>query len=624
MSQNFVPETLRLNQKLNSPSGNKNVRPKYIIPPKDTATSYYAKLLGMSNEEFKLWTSLDSNTIKKGTKVPLPMDKVPEGKGIYALAKKYNMSMDEFCKLNKIPKPYNEYKAKKNEEFYVKPYKVENNKAQKTQQNKEVQKPVEDSEAKPANEKSGSFFSNLFSDDEANVSSGVSIGATAMNKAQWGSSFSPQEIADKLEQEANNTWGAVGKKPFDDMLKEINPQNVSEVLNAYSKANDGRSLINRITSEITSRQDLRKNAVMHIYDVLAEAKDIPAVERNKFVAELNKQFDSFGMVDTTNLDATIDKMLAKKMPQAQMLRNLYTVKSASPDTKINLSEKKGVFTAKQLREDAIESAKKRVLEKFQKYCADNNIPYDKDNLDLSPIKRIPGPIVKNGKVITSETVLLKPTTVPNGKVVILNAGHGGYSARSGCYDTGSYSFIKKGSGKYAPLIESEKMNIYSEYLTDKLRERGYSVVITSGHVETISDDESISNLITNLETGKKSNRKYGKDDIMMISLHADSSPGQSGTGVCYDSRFKDDRKLASILENNLNKDDWITAGKSERNWDVEDQGLQVLHQSENIPSALVEVEYVNGSKSKNLDSLNFQTRLINKLVDGLDEYFGIK
>ena len=111
---------------------------------------------------------------------------------------------------------------------------------------------------------------------------------------------------------------------------------------------------------------------------------------------------------------------------------------------------------------------------------------------------------------------------------------------------------------------------------------------------------------------------------MMISLHADSSPGQSGTGVCYDSRFKDDRKLASILENNLNKDDWITASKSERNWDVEDQGLQVLHQSENIPSALVEVEYVNGSKSKNLDSLNFQTRLINKLVDGLDEYFGIK
>ena len=50
MSQNFVPETLRLNKKLSSPSGNENARPKYIIPPKDTSTSYYAKLLGMSNE----------------------------------------------------------------------------------------------------------------------------------------------------------------------------------------------------------------------------------------------------------------------------------------------------------------------------------------------------------------------------------------------------------------------------------------------------------------------------------------------------------------------------------------------------------------------------------------------
>lgn len=615
MSQNFVPETLSLQKKIGTPKDQKRVRPKFIIPTKDTPTSHYAKLLGMSNEEFKQWTGLETNIIKKGTKVPLPMDKVPAGKGIYALAKKYNMSMDEFCKLNKIPKPYGDYKAQKNEEFYVKPYKVEKGSAKNTKGvNPSNAQKAEANDAEPAKSKS----------ELGSLGEGALIGSMIANHVQWGSSFTPKEIADKLEEEANSSWGAVGKKPFDDMLKEINPKNVSEVLNEYSQANDGRSLINRITSEITSRQDLRKNAVMHIYDTLAEAKDIPAIERDKFVAELNKQFDSFGMVDTSNMDAMINKMLAKEVPLAQTLPGRYMVESAKPDTKVNLTKKAGVFTAEKLQKDAIESAKNEVLENFQKYCKNNGITYDKDNIDLSPLNRIPRPIVKNGEVASAETALLKPTTVPNGKVIILNAGHGGYSGRSGCYDPGSYSFIKKGSGKYAPLIESEKMNIYAEYMTDKLRENGYAVVITGGHVETIADGSTISNLIDNLETGKKSNKKYGKDDIIMVSLHADSSPGQSGTGVCYDSRFKDDKKLAFILKNNLNQDDWITASTSERNWDVPDQGLQVLHQSEDIPSVLVEVEYVNGSKSKNLDSMNFQTRLVNKLISGLNEYFGIK
>lgn len=615
MSQNFVPETLSLQKKIGTPKDQKRVRPKFIIPTKDTPISHYAKLLGMSNEEFKQWTGLETNIIKKGTKVPLPMDKVPAGKGIYALAKKYNMSMDEFCKLNKIPKPYGDYKAQKNEEFYVKPYKVEKGSAKNIKGvNPSNAQKAEANDAEPAKSKS----------ELGSLGEGALIGSMIANHVQWGSSFTPKEIADKLEEEANSSWGAVGKKPFDDMLKEINPKNVSEVLNEYSQANDGRSLINRITSEITSRQDLRKNAVMHIYDTLAEAKDIPAIERDKFVAELNKQFDSFGMVDTSNMDAMINKMLAKEVPLAQTLPGRYMVESAKPDTKVNLTKKAGVFTAEKLQKDAIESAKNEVLENFQQYCKNNGITYDKDNIDLSPLNRIPRPIVKNGEVASAETALLKPTTVPNGKVIILNAGHGGYSGRSGCYDPGSYSFIKKGSGKYAPLIESEKMNIYAEYMTDKLRENGYAVVITGGHVETIADGSTISNLIDNLETGKKSNKKYGKDDIIMVSLHADSSPGQSGTGVCYDSRFKDDKKLAFILKNNLNQDDWITASTSERNWDVPDQGLQVLHQSEDIPSVLVEVEYVNGSKSKNLDSMNFQTRLVNKLISGLNEYFGIK
>ena len=237
------------------------------------------------------------------------------------------------------------------------------------------------------------------------------------------------------------------------------------------------------------------------------------------------------------------------------------------------------------------------------------------------MERFPAPIVKNGKIVASETALLKPTTTPNGKVVILNPGHGGYSSRSGYFDPGSYSFIKKGSGKYAPLLEYEKMNIYAEDTVDKLRSSGYSVVIVGGHMETISDQKSISDLIGRLQNGDKDGHKYNKEDIAFISLHADSQPGMSGSGICYDSRFQNDTELANTLKTNLNNDSWIKAGLSER---ISGRnGLQVLKQSENIPSVLLEVEYVNGSKCQNLDSKAFQLKFENQLIKGLNQYFGL-
>ena len=610
MSPNFgsVENTKKI---INSGNIIKNKRPKFIIPKKDTPVSYYAKMTGMTNEEFMKWTGVKSSTLKKGSKITLPMDKVPEGKGIYALARKYNMSFEEFCKLNKIPKPYDQYKADKNEEFYVKPYKIT------TSSEKAGRKNNTTPAASQTEYESDTDFKAL----ETGALIGASIEDLLLNNNSELGTFSPKEIADKLEQAANDYWGAVGKKPFDDMLKEINVQNVSEVLQEYSKANDGRSLINRITSEITSKQSARKEAVMFIYDTLASAKQIPESKREEFVKELNEQFDSFGMVDTEKLDSMIDEMLKTQVSEKQVLTHNYTVSSAKPDTSITLTKKSSAFTAENLQKGAVKSAKEEATKLFKKYCKDNDISYSEDNLDLAPMERFPAPIVRNGKIVASETELLRPTKSPNGKVVILNPGHGGYSSRSGYFDPGSYSFIKKGNGKYAPLLEYEKMNIYAEDTVDKLRSNGYAVVIVGGHMETISDQKSISDLISRLQNGEKSRHKYNKEDIAFVSLHADSQPGMSGTGICYDSRFQNDTKLANTLMTNLNNDNWIKAGLSER---VSGKnGLQVLKQSENIPSVLLEVEYVNGSKCQNLDSSAFQYRFENKLITGLNEYFGL-
>ena len=617
MSQNYVYSDNKIGHQQYDSASNKNQRPHFIIPTKDTPVSHYAKMSGMSNEEFMKWTGVKSTFIKKGTKIALPMDKVPEGKGIFALARKYNMSVEEFCKLNRIPKPYNKYKAKKNEEFYVKPYKLPD--AQKAAVNKK--------DNSTPSELSLDELSEIIDsrDDLEGAAGGVVLGAYGINQSIWDSSFTPKEIALRIEEICCDKIGAVGKKQFDDMLKEINPKNVSDVLTEYAKANDGRSLIDRITSEFASRQSARKEAVMYIYDALAKQKNIPANERKIFEQELNEQFDSFGFVNTEKMDSIIDKMLKVKVTEGQIITHNYTVKYAAADTKVQVKDGDNpakLFTAGQLKKDAVNSAKNEASELFKQYCKNNNVSYSEDKLDLTPMNRIPAPVVKNGKIAASETELLKPTSTPNGKVVILNPGHGGYSSRTGYFDSGSYSFIKKANGKYAPLLEYEKMNIYAEDTVDKLRSKGYAVVLMGGHVETISDQKSVSGLITRLQNGSKGGQKYNKDDIIFVSLHADSQPGMSGTGVCYDPRFKDDSKLADTLKSNLNKDDWIKAGTSTRVPGT--NGLQVLMQSENIPSVLIEVEYVNGSKCQNLDSKAFQDRFENKLVDGLDQYFGLR
>ena len=356
---------------------------------------------------------------------------------------------------------------------------------------------------------------------------------------------------------------------------------------------------------------------MHIYDALAQANGTPAETRTKFKEMLDKEFDSWGMVDTTEMDKIIDEMIkTPSTAQSSQTSGSSSAKITKDKTKVHLPNGKN-FTAAELHKGALAAARKEAENKFKVYCKDNGIKYDPKLLDLAPMDRIPAPIIKGSSITSYNSGLLKPTGKPNGKVVILNPGHGGYSSKNGYFDVGAYSFIKKGSGKYAPLLEYEKMKSYAEKTADALRTQGYAVVIANSHVHTMSSDNLITNLITSLNSGKMGT-KYSNKDISFISLHADSEPGKSGTGVCFGPKSSEDVKFKDKLLSNLNHDDWISAKGSER------PNLHVIKKTSQIPSVLVEVEYVNGSKCKNLDSSGFQARFVNKLIAGLNEYYGIK
>lgn len=295
--------------------------------------------------------------------------------------------------------------------------------------------------------------------------------------------------------------------------------------------------------------------------------------------------------------------------------------SANDKTRVKLTKNGGTHTVSSLREGAIESGKKEANTKFQEYCRDNRIKYNPNLLDLSPINRYPNPVIdKNGNIVAAQSEFLKPTGKPNGKAVIINPGHGGYSSRTGYFDPGSFSFIKKGNGKYAPLLEYEKMVDYSEKLATKLRAEGYAVIIAGGHHQTMYDKGTMKNLISKISSGQFDGKKYSRANISMISLHADSSPGETGSGVVYYSQYSNDKNLATKMNTELNQDDWIVSKTVPKTG-----GVAVLGEAtSSIPSVLLEVEYVNGTKSKNLDSANYRDKFIEATVDGLNSYYGIK
>lgn len=620
--------TPKVNNSTNVPTSKVTAQPKrveqYKVKQGDTI-SVLAKNMGLTVAQFQALTGVTS--LKTGTVLKFKMDEVPSHKGIMALAQKYNMDFTEFCKLNKIPAPYREYSPKKGEKFYI--INGLGNSANKTQSSKPTPKsaPAKPAQTKPKSVAQTSHKSvktkprTSMTEAEKVIHTTAAAGAKVIsNVLTWGSRYSPAEIAQGLNKSAKDHWGAVEKADFQEMLKQINPKNASAVIKAYKKISPNESLINTITSEIRSGKDARKNAVMYIYDSLAQEKKYTQSARAKFKANLDKEFDKWvGMVDTSQMDKTIDSMLAKTSSTQATNSSKKPTKVPHNGAVVKLTKSEKTFTVSNLQRGAIASGKKEAIEKFKEYCKANNIQYDENMLDLAPIERYPAPVVKNGKVVSAETALLRPTSKPNGKVVVLNPGHGGYSSRNGCFDPGSYSFIKKGSGKYAPLLEYAKMKEYSDDLTEKLRAQGYAVVIAGGHAQTMSDQNTITNVISKLNSGQKGGQKYSKSNIVLISLHADSQPGSSGSGVCYDSKFADDTKLQACLNKNLNQDDWIKSAPSERRWG--EKGIQVLHQSEQNPSVLLEVEYVNGNKSQNLDSRDYRTRYTNKIVAGLNEYF---
>lgn len=613
------------------------------VKPGETLSSI-AKKFSMSIEEFRQWTGLKKQSVNVGQVIKFPTDVVPDGKGIMALIRKYNMTFDEFGKLNNLPKPYREYIASKGEKFYVKPSKVDTK--GKTSTSAKTQAPTQAktiSRPKPKPKATGRIAKSAAA---AGASVGATVGSYMQKIAKWGSSYTPNELATNIYTKAEEHWGAVGKPDFDALIKEINPKNAEAVIKAYpknSKNTKRESLINTITSEIRSDKELRKKAAMHVYNALATAKKAPESKRKEFQAELNKQFDKLiGMVDTTKLDS----MIAGLSGKAKVSRG-----SATPQ---RVKAKAGTSKSGQIRKSILKAAQKEISDAFYKSRTDSRgitVPsyidqmvaavnknstltptqkqqqiakIRKAKVNISTISRPFPNVDKIGKIDNTPKVTeFKPTGKSNGKVILLNEGHGGFTGSA--FDGGAYSFQErpKGSNTYYPIEEFQIVKPYSRDLTKKLQAKGYTVVTFAGEVTNMANRQLVQKLTA------KYTKKFGQNNAMLISLHSDSGTSK-GSGVLYDKRDAKDTALATSINRALNKQSWISAKPAERPYEEVDtktkqkkltHSLYVLTKSHGIPSNLLEIEYLGGVRSLNLTSSAYRKQFVNGTLEGIENYF---
>ena len=622
---------------------NKEKQESLTVKPGETLSSI-AKKFSMSIEEFMQWTGLKKQSVNVGQVIKFPTDVVPDGKGIMALIRKHNMTFEEFGKLNNLPKPYREYIASKGEKFYVKPSKV--NTKGKTSTSAKTQAPTQAktiSRPKPKPKATGRIAKSAAA---AGASVGATVGSYMQKIAKWGSSYTPNELATNIYTKAEEHWGAVGKPDFDALIKEINPKNAEAVIKAYpknSKNTKRESLINTITSEIRSDKELRKKAAMHVYNALATAKKAPESKRKEFQAELNKQFDKLiGMVDTTKLDS----MIAGLSGKAKVSRGSATSQ--------RVKAKAGTSKSGQIRKSILKAAQKEISDAFYKSRTDSRgitVPsyidqmvaavnknstltptqkqqqiakIRKAKVNISTISRPFPNVDKSGKIDNTPKVTeFKPTGKSNGKVILLNEGHGGFTGSA--FDGGAYSFQEKpkGSNTYYPIEEFQIVKPYSRDLTKKLQAKGYTVVTFAGEVTNMANRQLVQKLTA------KYTKKFGQNNAMLISLHSDSGSSK-GSGVLYDKRDAKDTALATSINRALNKQSWISAKPAERPYEEVDtktkqkkltHSLYVLTKSHGIPSNLLEIEYLGGVRSLNLTSSAYRKQFVNGTLEGIENYF---
>ncbi len=564
-------------------------RGEYIVSLSGSEKGLFAiaQKFKMSLTDFKNMTGLTKDTLQKGQVIKnIPTAKIESGMGLAALARKNGMTLKEFTELNGIKE---NYKPQKGEYFYVFP-------------NKNKQKP---SQAAKSTQKA------------APAKAAPKQAAPKPKPAPKATSMSAEKIAAGLEQAADDYRGAVGKEAFDKVFKQINKNNVIDVIKNFREEN-GKSLINMISDEWSSSKDARKAAMTKIFDLVAEETGNSSKNlREEFIKELNDEFDSWGFVSTKKMDKIIDGMINPEKSNGTPVKK--SAKTRTGNTGSAASHLSGkaypneIFystnggKSKDITPSTMTSIKDRegnyVNAGTLKSWAISGGKRDKGFKDVkNPFIMRPLPNYNTEtRKIEAVTEVLEPTSGGslNGKVVILNPGHGGYQQANGYFDAGTVLSVKNAEGEEMPIEEWRVAQSYVEKLSDNLRSRGASVVIVSGAVR--NGGMAAQKYIENMLEGKKGDDSVrdlmastDKSNMLFLSVHVESAKEKPDEKKCTVRYTKDiDKQLADNIYKHVNQGfRALTPAPDQDN-------LYVNRAAKGIPSSLLEIGNIANEKITN-------------------------
>ena len=363
-------------------------------------------------------------------------------------------------------------------------------------------------------------------------------------------SATPETIVTSMEEMIDDdfTAGAVDEREFQVLLNLVTKDNIVETFLAYDNLEDtDESLIEAITSEWTDDKNIRKEAVMHLYDALSKKFNVSSEVREEFETELNKQFDkTFGMVNTEKLDDMIDQIVGGATTAGAFVHDLSRFEHTAEQgaRKLTLGNGK-VWTAGALKQSAIDGAKKDPgFAKVENPFIPRPLPYINEDGKIEPTVEVLHPVKvkgKNGKPI--ERTL-------EGKVVLLNPGHGGYNPHNGFFDAGTVLSVKNAEGKDMPIEEWRVSDTYTRELAAKLQAKGATVLIVAGPVTgkgAMADAKYLESFMKG-EKGPKEIRNLIKNtnraNMAFMSIHVESVKARPGDKACTVRANNDDGDLA--------------------------------------------------------------------------------
>ncbi len=185
------------------------------------------------------------------------------------------------------------------------------------------------------------------------------------------------------------------------------------------------------------------------------------------------------------------------------------------------------------------------------------------------------------------------------KTIFLDAGHGGP-------DSGAL---------YRNIYEKDINLSIVKKLEQKLKEKGAQVFLTRDGDYDLSVPYTINRKRSDLSRRSNMINRSNCDLYISIHLNADTSTTYHGAQVFYDSKVKQNKKIAEIIQADLKQYLYTTRDAKQKN------DMYLFHRLEK-PGVLVEIGYITNPNDRYLlMQKEYQEKVANILTNSIIQYF---